>query len=555
MKLKIIKHKIELVETSGAFLPSAFGRSLECAVADLFGGICHDGNGFVIADPHPEKNQHDRKAQRIFSPGFPVTIMGWLMHNYRHACYSIEIGDRDTAFKLWRLARHGYLSSLVCYYVDKGGAVAHKDDLKQIWHCANLRQNPEERSLGNLAGYSRYYRGQQVSPEVMPSRAKERWLGAEIECFMPKAYSREDLLKAFQNKYIWGICAKGDGSLIPPNNDFLPVELVLCRPRSGYEVPLNRFCSLIESMGGIVNETCGLHVHFDFRGSTKEGVKRRAEVLNAHMPFVSLLLPEHRRNNRYCRPGLSWDDRYRMVNLTAFERYQTLEVRAHQGTIDHQKILNWIRLCEVLMGWPISTLRNKSFHSWLEHLPLSMAEKDYWQERARQFSGEASFKTRLLPEDIGPMVNTATVPLRGAVTPPAFRTPSAYRSVHTPDGIRMLDVEVPMPLEPPASITAHPVGFTTMPFQSDEFEDDEDEDHDDEAIPEPTVPTPPAMIADPLLGFTLPEGYNSAMWHNIPDNIIRLYGQASNNANPQPIPPPPNLGVINMTEPLRPDVF
>jgi hypothetical protein len=539
MKLKIIKHsKVPLVDgATGKPIPSAFGRSLDYAAADLFREIRHDNNGFVVPHPDPGNSQNDRLGQKIFSPGFPVTIMGWILTNDKHQCYSIEIGDRDTAYKLWRLGRNGYLASFLTNWMSKDGPKDRQRNLKQIWSSCHLHQDSYDRDIGRLAGYSRYYSGGGMLPDMVPIRSGERWLGTEMECFMPKAYSREDLLKAFQNKYIWGICAKGDGSLIPPNGDYLPVELVLCRPRSGYEVPLNRFCSLIESMGGIVNETCGLHVHFDFRGSTKEAVERRAQVLDAHMPFVKLLLPEHRRDNRYCRPGLSWEDRYRMVNLTAYLRYQTLEVRAHQGTIDHQKILNWIRLCEVLMGWPIGTLRTKTFRSWLEHLPLSMAEKDYWQERARQFSGETAFKTRLLDEGSEPPVNHPVSVSSHPVSRITCTVPPGWHATRGPDGFVRLDA----PTRSPAR-DIHPDAPTPMTPQFDD-DDDDDELPDNELPDVPAAPPVPDPVANAApIGVLNPEYYITDN-HFAPRRTYVSY---------PPIPPEPNLG---MTDPVDPAVF
>lgn len=121
-----------------------------------------------------------------------------------------------------------------------------------------------------------------------------------------------------------------------------------------------------------VNNTCGLHVHFDMRvvpGATttqeiEKQVKKYGERLARAVPALKMLLPKSRRNNQFClnvinelpkanampMPNGGIDkDRYSFINLKSYRRFETIEVRGHSGTLNADKVLNWTALCEKIM--------------------------------------------------------------------------------------------------------------------------------------------------------------------------------------------------------------
>jgi hypothetical protein len=102
-----------------------------------------------------------------------------------------------------------------------------------------------------------------------------------------------------------------------------------------------------------VNDSCGFHVHLDMRKSTN----RDAELVYHNLvvcyrSFLEYMLPESRRDNSYCQPNSTVDlerqkeenDRYKAINVEILSKFNTIEVRAHSGTVNPTKIYNWCLL-------------------------------------------------------------------------------------------------------------------------------------------------------------------------------------------------------------------
>lgn len=122
----------------------------------------------------------------------------------------------------------------------------------------------------------------------------------------------------------------------------------------------------IKSVGGKVDRSCGLHVHIDMKGLTGEGVARFAEALYNAQPMLRAFVPATRATNQWCSPtgrytverfaeqarsgmlrrgvGGESSERYHAVNVMAFGRHGTIEVRLHTGSLNADKIINWVSL-------------------------------------------------------------------------------------------------------------------------------------------------------------------------------------------------------------------
>jgi hypothetical protein len=137
----------------------------------------------------------------------------------------------------------------------------------------------------------------------------------------------------------------------------------------------------LQDFGCTVNKKCGLHVHLGagtaaFRTEGENVplayMKRFSKMYAIFEPVLDSLVPPSRRGsaNSFCRsitsaslPRLSsaatLEDiiyattgshnndfrRYHKLNLVAFSRYKTVEVRHHSGTLDSNKVRHWIVLC------------------------------------------------------------------------------------------------------------------------------------------------------------------------------------------------------------------
>ncbi len=192
-------------------------------------------------------------------------------------------------------------------------------------------------------------------------------LGIEIECIMPNEYSREDINARIKSMRIKNVTIKGDGSITDfDDSEFSALEFTIITDIHDM-TNLKALCELLKDMGAYVNKTCGLHVHLDCRDVINmanslypnEYDKRNRYIKNQDtlranrlvwaLPLLTKMLPSSRLTNRFCKygksSGRSRNSRYFMVNTRSLSVHNTIEVRAHSGTIDFTKISEWARIC------------------------------------------------------------------------------------------------------------------------------------------------------------------------------------------------------------------
>jgi hypothetical protein len=116
----------------------------------------------------------------------------------------------------------------------------------------------------------------------------------------------------------------------------------------------------IRSVGGQVDTRCGMHIHLSVDGMSSDQRATVIETLYRHHDLMDRLVAPSRRNNHYChKPHAAevarWADamrrsgtyghgeKYRTINVAAYPRYGTVEVRYHQGTLNGRKAGAWIR--------------------------------------------------------------------------------------------------------------------------------------------------------------------------------------------------------------------
>lgn len=136
-------------------------------------------------------------------------------------------------------------------------------------------------------------------------------------------------------------------------------------------------CRVLADCGAHVNKSCGLHVHHDANDLTIGQWKNLCKYYTKYEATLDSLLPVSRRanNNSFCASLLGYDgiisetfakidratdlhslanllcgqSRYYKLNLMAFWRHGTVEVRHHSGTIEYEKIAAWVSLTQGLL--------------------------------------------------------------------------------------------------------------------------------------------------------------------------------------------------------------
>ena len=151
---------------------------------------------------------------------------------------------------------------------------------------------------------------------------------------------------------------------------------------------LEKLCHQIRQAGGLVNNSCGLHVHLDQRDVTRQGAYARAIRLTHSLSFLCLMVPKSRiKNNTYCkinRAGeLNSSDRYYAINWCSWSEHKTIEVRLHSGTTSAEKVKNWVEIVDACQRHTIP-----DFNSFMASPYVSMRAKVWAINRIRKFNPE-----------------------------------------------------------------------------------------------------------------------------------------------------------------------
>ena len=169
-------------------------------------------------------------------------------------------------------------------------------------------------------------------------------------------------LKGWMNR--WNAQIKGDGSV-----SNLGMEICTA-PAKGFAFirQLRELCDIFKKFGAKADNSCGLHVHVDFRGY--DNVRVFSKILSDFSKIQNDLfaISGNRRDSTYCSPISpndietfnnrlhsgnlkdilyhydSYVGRYRALNIIAFKRHGTIENRMHQGEVNFEKIMSWVKI-------------------------------------------------------------------------------------------------------------------------------------------------------------------------------------------------------------------
>lgn len=183
------------------------------------------------------------------------------------------------------------------------------------------------------------------------------WRSIEFELIFNSKKACDDFGYAIRATGLGGyVTIKDDMSIKRSMYDSagIPHEVVFSY-EVGHEDNVRKFCECLKGRA-YVTESCGTHFHIDVRHLDIDGVLTYGNRLAAAVPELRLLLPHARRNNKYCQKDINSihdncvsPQKYAFINLASYNKHKTIEVRGHSGTINAEKILNWIAVCEKIM--------------------------------------------------------------------------------------------------------------------------------------------------------------------------------------------------------------
>ncbi len=195
-----------------------------------------------------------------------------------------------------------------------------------------------------------------------------RRFGVEFECIVPRSVDRYTITNALEAAGLSGWRAKGDGSLMAMGAGHgIEVVSPILQGEQGVEA-IRVATRVLRELGATVNRTCGTHIHHEARDLTVQNIKDSVKAWATNQHLIDGLVAPSRRNgsNTYCRHLDSSDlarvescttlnqlrsgfARYRTLNLDAYGRYGTIEIRQHQGTLDAEKVISWLRFGQAIL--------------------------------------------------------------------------------------------------------------------------------------------------------------------------------------------------------------
>jgi len=219
---------------------------------------------------------------------------------------------------------------------------------------------------------------------------KERHLGIELEFLMPKD-KRIEIENTLRNSPYKNYFSLGRDGSVNSSDEYLGAELRICVPASQYHEVILFVSQTLIGNGCKVDKSCGLHVHLDSRF---DDPKKIFENLLDQQAAIFDLVPKSRRDNQYCRYTKKGDylrgERYKSINSCAYNKYKTIEVRLHGGTIEAEKINNWILLLTTIGYSTADVTRSSKVKTMITKFDFSESLKAFFLAREEKFASHGS---------------------------------------------------------------------------------------------------------------------------------------------------------------------
>ena len=262
----------------------------------------------------------------------------------------------------------------------------------------------------------------------------KRFIGIESEMLyedLPTEYDEEyDFHDYIDSPRGWELVH--DGSLSAGG-----VELRTNKPVQSdmIKVLLNSLDRHILNHDTSVDDSCGVHIHFNALDLGLEYIKNLLHIMKHIEPIIFDTLPSYREDNRYCKPiykkidsfkinkiqNISdlcrfWynqigetdfnmnhynDSRYFGLNLHSRFYMGTIEFRYHEGTVDTGDIYGWIKFLRSIVNKSIEITENSSEtrdilrgKDTLQMSPIEQVEMIGGRESAHYIEGRLSKKLK-----------------------------------------------------------------------------------------------------------------------------------------------------------------
>lgn len=274
-------------------------------------------------------------------------------------CYKCYIETRNSPERLCEVCNKGFYVNIdiieVEYKVCPSCLSEKEGKTENI-----LRKLSKENALFNKYHYKWFVNYLKESKNV--KSLKDRTFGLEFEVNSKSENFYESLqlfIKDISRTKVHGfrlsdyLIAKRDGSLGYNGIEF---NTVILSGKEGFEV-LHKIVEVF-NRNFSVDDRCGLHVHIGTEDYNTEDYQNSYYFYQRFQEHFKYYVSKDRLHNNYCQSltirkksdiksrdsDFLTKDRYRSVNYKAISEFRTLEFRILEGTLNIEKIVNWIEL-------------------------------------------------------------------------------------------------------------------------------------------------------------------------------------------------------------------
>lgn len=242
----------------------------------------------------------------------------------------------------------------------------------------------------------------------------ERKYGIELETHRCENY------EGLRGNTVFGV--KEDGSV-----DGLEFVSPVLYGDKGFE-EVDKLCGYSRDHDWEVTSSCGYHLHCDMSNETDDVLFKVALAYHLTYEFWTTFVSDSRKRNYYCAPN-DWDatdivantefkqmvydfggEKYRWMNIGAYDRHKTFELRVHSGTMNATKIKNWamanLRFIDAMAGMTIDEITTMLAGADVHEQFVAISKiwdgedstklSDYYRERAAHFNKPIQAKSLVL---------------------------------------------------------------------------------------------------------------------------------------------------------------
>lgn len=250
--------------------------------------------------------------------------------------------------------------------------------------------------------------------------SKKNYVGIEIEFLTPRGDHINKIKRLLiKNELEWYCHIGGDGSVT--DIDFVPKFKHIVREfqgqrwedsvivnnnkrKVGHEIRIlaqedeapdivKKVCEIIVECNGIINSTCGLHIHIDLRNRSYDTVYHNM-FMSQDLMFKTQ--PSSRTsNNKFCmkltKKFKTTRTRYYAINSKAYKEHRTIEIRLHEPTLNSKDVLMWMDFLIGIANIKTCLKKKVSTVEDLDFLPDNL--KGHLNERIEKYSRKSNSKT------------------------------------------------------------------------------------------------------------------------------------------------------------------